>query len=206
MNITEQARAIAGPFIAGEEGNYLHAYPDPRSAMGKALGPRGVAQVGRTGIIPASVNHLDASPWTIGKGITGDDVTRGTHWSQQHADARFSELLVAYHDRAERAWPGMKTLHPKAQAALISLAYNRGTGLKRDFSDTLDRRREMRELVPAVVARDYVRMSELFRSMTRIWAGERMGGLIKRRIAEADLCMQAARESARPGVAIIGGV
>ncbi len=53
----------------------------------------------------------------------------------------------------------------------------------------------MRELVPAVVQRDYTRMAELFESMTRIWAGERMGGLLKRRRAEAALCRRAAAES-----------
>lgn len=205
-SLEQQARELAADAIAGEEGCKLHAYPDPRSAMGKALGPRGCDDVGRTGRIPASVEGLSADPWTIGYGATGDDVRRGTVWSQQHADARFVEDLARFHDKAERAWPGMKTLHPAAQAALISLAYNRGTGLKRDTSDPLDRRREMRDLVPAVVSRDYIRMAELIESMCRIWAGERMGGLIARRKREADLCRRAARETRRPGVAIIGGV
>lgn len=206
LTLLEQARQLAAALLTDEEGQHLHAYPDPRSAMGVALGQRGIDQIGRTGVIPASVAHLRGDPWTIGKGITGDDVRQGTVWSQQQADARFAEALVAHHNKAERAWPGMKNLHPAAQAALISLAYNRGTALQRDPRDPLDRRREMRELVPAVVMRDYKRMAELIDSMTRIWAGERQGGLLKRRKAEAELCRRAARESQRPGVAIIGGV
>lgn len=197
LTAIEQARGMAAELITSEEGQHLHAYPDPRSAMGVALGQRGIDHVGRTGMVPAGVEGLSGDPWTIGKGITGPDVRRGTVWSQQHADSRFAELLKEFHDKAERAWPGMKTLHPAAQAALISLAYNRGTALKRDLSDPLDRRREMRELVPAVVQRDYKRMADLFESMTRIWAGERMGGLLKRRKAEAELCRRAARETSR---------
>lgn len=204
--IVEQARQIAAASITHDEGQHLHAYPDPRSPMGLALGQRGIDHIGRTGQVPANVAHLSGDPWTIGKGITGDDVRRGTAWSQQHADMRFAELLVQFHDKAERAWPGMKTLHPAAQAALISLAYNRGTSLTRDLADPLDRRREMRDLVPAVVMRDYNRMADLIESMCRIWANERQGGLLKRRKSEADLCRRAARETRTPGVTIIGGV
>jgi len=193
--IEQQARELAGELIAGEEGCHLHAYPDPRSAMGVALGQRGIDEVGRTGRIPPQVAHLKGDPWTIGRGATGADIRQGTVWSQQHADARFVADLGAYHDKAERAWPGMRTLHPAAQAALISLAYNRGTGMTRDPKDPLDRRREMRDLRPAVVSRDYLRMADLIESMTRIWAGERMGGLIKRRMREAEFCRRAARET-----------
>lgn len=195
LTIVEQAREIAAESITSDEGVHLHAYPDSRSPMGLALRQAGIDQIGRTGIVPASVEGLSGDPWTIGKGLTGPDIRRGTVWSQQHADARFAEALVEYHDKAERAWPGMKTLHPAAQAALISLAYNRGTSLKRDTKDPIDRRREMRELVPAVVQRDYLRMAELIDAMTRIWAGEQQGGLLTRRKREADLCRRAARET-----------
>lgn len=205
--IEQQARELAADLIAGEEGCHLHAYPDPRSPMGLALGKRGSDEVGRTGRVPASVAHLSGDPWTIGRGATGPDIRQGTVWSQQHADARFIADLGRFHDAAERAWPGMRTLHPAAQAALISLAYNRGTGMARDTKDPLDRRREMRDLRPAVVKRDYALMAELIDSMQRIWKGERMGGLITRRMREAEMCRRAARETAaRPGVTIIGGV
>jgi len=210
MSIAEiqaKARQIAAELISGEEGMHLHAYPDPRSPMGVAIGQRGIDDIGRTGRIPQSVAHLPGDPWTIGKGLTGADIKQGTYWSQDHADWRFQEALIAFHDRAERAWPGMKNLHPSAQAALISLAYNRGTGMARDSKDSLDRRREMRELVPAVVQRDYRKMAELIRSMKRIWANEKMGGLLKRRDREADLCIHAANATRHPpGVAVIGGV
>jgi len=115
MSAEQLARELAADLIAGEEGCHLHAYPDPRSPMGVALGQRGIDEVGRTGRVPASVAQLAGDPWTIGRGATGPDIVRGTVWSIQHADARFIADLASYHNKAERAWPGMRTLHPAAQ-------------------------------------------------------------------------------------------
>lgn len=198
--IEHQARQHAAEFIAREEGLHLHAYPDPRSPMGRALGARGIDEIGRGGKVPASVAHLSGDPWTIGLGATGVDVVPGAVWSRQHALDRFAQDLAKFHDKAERAWPGMRTLHPLAQAALISVAYNRGTAMQRDPTDPLDRRREMRDLRIAVIRRDYLQMAALIDSMKRIWTHERMGGLVRRREREAELCRRAARETNPGGV------
>jgi len=135
--------------------------------------------------------------WSIGFGQTGVDVKEGTVWSQQHADFRLLQRLALDFARVKAAWPGADRLHPKAQASLIDLVYNRGPSLTRRASDALDRRREMRELQPAVVKRDYAEMAFLHRSMKRIWAGENMGGLLKRCDARAQLCDEALIESRR---------
>ena len=135
--------------------------------------------------------------WTVGWGATGPDVKEGTTWSQQHADFRLLQRLAMDFARVKATWPGADRLHPKAQASLIDLAYNRGASLTKKASDPLDRRREMRELQPAVVRRDYAGMAALHRSMKRIWEGKNMAGLLTRCEARAELCDEALIESRR---------
>lgn len=136
-----------------------------------------------------------AGVWSVGWGHTGPDVKQGTVWSRQHAEHMFKQRLVQDFARVKATWPGASLLHPAAQAALISLVYNRGALLTRQAKDPLDRRQEMRELRGAIAERDYGRMAELFRSMKRLWVGTNQGGLLKRRDAEADLCLRAANDS-----------
>lgn len=192
---------IARQFIAGFEGCHLRAYPDPRSPLGRALiakfGARSIDSIGHGRMeIPHDLRRkLDGSPWTIGYGDTGRHVYDGLKWTQQEADEAFERRLQEFDDAAVKAWPGADKLHPAARAALISLAYNRGTSLDRLPTDRLDRRSEMRSLVPAVKDRDYDRMSDLFLAMRRIWQNEGMGGLLRRREGEAALCRQAERDS-----------
>lgn len=131
--------------------------------------------------------------WTVGHGATGPDIREGTVWSQQHADSRLLQRLAMDFAKAKRAWPGADRLHPKAQAALIDTVYNRGASLTKRVDDKMDRRREMRELQPAVVRKDYAEMARLFRSMKRLWAGQGMDGLLTRCEARAVLCEEAGR-------------
>lgn len=192
---------IAAREILAHEGMHLKAYPDPRSPLGRELvrrlGAGALDSIGHGRVqIPQELARMDGRPWTIGVGQTGPDIGPTTVWSRQHAQARFEQALHIWDARAKSTWPGAARLHPKARAALISLAYNRGTDLTKRQGDALDRRREMRELQPAVLQRDYLRMAELIESMGRIWAGEGMGGLIRRRMREARLCREAAQEAA----------
>lgn len=191
------ALTVAQRLIKAEEGCYLVAYPDPASLLAKALGPKAAEQIGRGAGVPEHLRHLSGAPWTIGYGQTGPDVKHGTVWSQQHADTRLAQTLGLTFAQVKATWPGSHRLHPKAQAALISLAYNRGTSLTRKAGDALDRRREMRELQPAVVTRDYAQMAALFRSMKRLWEGKGLAGLIRRREAEAALCEEALTDIGR---------
>lgn len=132
--------------------------------------------------------------WTVGWGATGPDVKEGTTWSQQHADFRLLQRLAMDFARVKATWPGADRLHPKAQASLIDLGYNRGFSLTKKVGDAMDRRREMRELQPAVVRRDYAGMAALHRSMKRLWEGKNMAGLLTRCEARAELCEQAAAQ------------
>jgi len=191
------ALTVAQRLIKAEEGCYLVAYPDPASPLAKALGPAAAEKIGRGAGVPEHLRHLSGAPWTIGYGQTGPDVKHGTVWSQQHADTRLAQTLGLTFAQVKATWPGSHRLHPKAQAALISLAYNRGTSLTKKAGDALDRRREMRELQPAVVLRDYFEMARLFRSMKRLWEGKGLAGLLRRREAEAALCEESATEIGR---------
>lgn len=188
---TSEARAIAAALISESEDMRLRAYPDPMSALGRAMSRVDLLALEKTGEIPAHLANLSGDPWTCGIGATGSDVKRGTMWSRQHAVARFESDLTRFHDMAERIWPGTKNLHPKAQAALISLVYNRGGALQSAHDDPLDWRREMRDLGPVVAQRDYARMADLILSMRRLWEGKGMNGLIHRRNDEAALCRAA---------------
>lgn len=91
-----------------------------------------------------------------------------------------TRTLIAYQNQARRAYPGLELLRETAQAAIISLVYNRGS------SKVGDNRREMKELGPAIKAQDYQEIAFLLRAMKRLWKGtinER--GLSARREAEA---------------------
>lgn len=191
---------IAEAITKAHEGCVLVAYPDPLSPLAKALGREGLAALARGEPIPRQHRDLPGHPWTIGWGessLVDPSIVPGLRWTQAEADRRLRVRLGVVWHAAQRAWPGAFRLHPKAGAALISLAYNRGTGMTKRASDPLDRRREMRELQPAVATRDYARMAELFRSMKRLWAGQGMAGLLKRRDDEARLCDEAAAEEGR---------
>lgn len=197
---------IAATEIAREEGCHLHAYPDARSPLGRALIARhGASILDKIGHGKARVDgdlaNLSGHPWTIGYGYAGDGrgVLKDAVWSRQQADNQLLLSLAQWSARVDKTWPGAARLHPKARAALIGCAYNRGTDLTKRASDPTDRRREMRELQPAVLQRDYLRMAQLFRSMKRLWAGRGLGGLINRREREAVLCEQAHAETTQGG-------
>jgi GH24 family phage-related lysozyme (muramidase) len=84
--------------------------------------------------------------------------------------------------RARRAMPGFDDLRPNAQAAIISLTFNRGTSMAGD------NRREMRRIRDLVPTKDYAGMAAEFRKMVRVWNGTSIySGMKRRRLAEATL-------------------
>lgn len=97
----------------------------------------------------------------------------------------YESTLPRYAADTARVYPGVQDLHPHAQAALLSLAYNRGTSLRGS------RRREMAAIKELVVQRDYAGIAEQIRSMKRLWEGRGLDGLLKRRDDEARLVRQA---------------
>jgi GH24 family phage-related lysozyme (muramidase) len=85
------------------------------------------------------------------------------------------------------AFPGVEKLPADAQGALVSLVYNRGGGMGVQGQSSWDARREMRAIRDAVARGDLREIAAQLRSMKRLWEGKGLGGLVKRRDAEADL-------------------
>lgn len=65
--------------------------------------------------------------WTCGWGSTGPDIQSGTVWARQQADFRL-EVDVAKTDVAVRKLLRRNSMSDQSVAALISFAYNLGTG------------------------------------------------------------------------------
>jgi GH24 family phage-related lysozyme (muramidase) len=141
------------------------------------------------------------------KGITG---RRAAQIQTRFHDIRVTEtqardvFMRQSLPREERltaeAFPGSQNLPGEAFGALVSLVYNRGTELEGD------RRREMRAIHDAIINSQRnderedpkVRQNNLLRFiatelrlMKRIWAGQGLDGLLRRRDAEADMVEKA---------------
>ena len=87
---------------------------------------------------------------------------------------------------AEKAFPGLDELHPDAYGAIVSLVFNRGTSMKGDSRSEM---RNIRDLVPE---KKYTEIAQQFKKMKRIWSGQGLDGLLKRRDAEASLVQSCA--------------
>jgi hypothetical protein len=81
-------------------------------------------------------------------------------------------------------YPKVIELNEITQAVIIGLVYNRGASFGERGKPSWDRRKEMRELAPAIEAKDYKKIANLIDSMKRLWVGESVG-LVKRREWEA---------------------
>lgn len=171
------AAAIA--VIQHEEACHLWAYPDPLSPLGKRIGHAGIIRIANGGQLAIGESIRAGEPWTIGWGTTGAGITYRTHWTQAQCDAALVDRAQVAHTHAARMYPGLDALHVNAQAAIVSLVYNRGQSLA-----NTDKRSEMRALAPAIAARNYERIAELLRAMKRHWPNT---GLVGRREREAVL-------------------
>lgn len=102
--------------------------------------------------------------------------------TREQAEQVFKNRTLPLHSkRTEEAFPGVDKLPPDAQGALVSLVFNRGPSM------TGDRRKEMRAVRDAVAQGDLQEIANQIRAMKRIWAGQGLNGLLRRRDAEADL-------------------
>lgn len=137
---------LAIPLIQRFEGCRLVAYPDP----------------GTGGI-----------PWTIGWGATGPGIAPGVKWTQQQADARLRDDVGKFAGKVARLVK-VPTEHYE-MAALISFAYNVGTGALAD--STLLRKLNAGDKAGA--AAQFARWNKA--------GGRVMRGLTNRRAAEARL-------------------
>lgn len=131
------------------EGCRLKAYPDPGSR--------------------------DGTPWTIGWGSTGPDITKGTVWTQEQADERFVKDINTKYAPAVDAAIGDAPTTQNQFDSMVCLTYNIGiNGLKRS---TVLRKHK---------AGDHVGAAQAF----VMWSkndGKTMRGLVRRRLAEAAL-------------------
>ncbi len=78
-----------------------------------------------------------------------------------------------------KAFPNSAELKGHCFGALFSLVFNRGASMDGD------RRREMRNIRDYCAARNFTEVPDEFRAMKRLWEGQGLPGLLKRREAEA---------------------
>lgn len=88
-------------------------------------------------------------------------------------------ILPKFTRYTEKTFPGVEKLCSAAQAALVSLVFNRGTSLKGST------RKEMAEIKNLISDKKYKQIAQQFRGMKRLW--EKGNGLIARREREAML-------------------
>jgi lysozyme len=118
--------------------------------------------------------YLDqAGVWTIGFGCTGGNVTEGTVWTQEQANAQLQERLSAIgRIIAQKVVP---LLNQNQFDALCSLVYNIGPGA---FSGST--------MLRLLNQRDMVGASGQFPLWDKV-AGIPSPGLLRRRLAEQQL-------------------
>lgn len=90
--------------------------------------------------------------------------------------------VTKFYSLCKRTYPGFEELRPNAQAAILSLTFNRGNSL------VGERRREMKEIARLAPKADYAGMAKQIRLMKRVWTGtDIQAGMYRRRDAEARL-------------------
>lgn len=99
----------------------------------------------------------------------------------------YQATLPRYARLCQKAYPGVSALPADAQAALLSLVYNRGASLSGS------RRKEMKAIQPLVIAADLDGIADQILAMRRLWEGQGLDGLLRRREDEAALVRNANR-------------
>lgn len=145
------------------------------SAAGIALIQRyeGFARLRPDGKIEAYPDPgTGGAPWTIGWGSTGADIKRGTVWTRQQCDERFTQHLEHFADEVRKAIGDAPTTQGQFDA-LVSFHYNTGA-IARATLTKLHR------------AGNYAAAKAEFAKWNKA-AGRVLSGLVKRRAAEAAL-------------------
>lgn len=106
--------------------------------------------------------------------------------TREQADRVFHNVtLPQYAAETIAAFPGAERLPALVFGALVSLVFNRGTGM---VGPT---RAEMRAVRDAVAIGDLEEIARQIRAMKHLWAGKDLDGLLVRREAEASLVEEA---------------
>lgn len=141
------------------------------------------------------IADVDIEKLTEVSGLKGDEAKKAlsrvnfVSITFDSAKQVFSEsTLPRYAASARKAYPGIELLLPDAQAALLSLVYNRGTSMSGA------RRKEMAAIKPLVKQQDYHAIAEQIQMMKRLWEGRGLSGLLKRRDDEAELVLDTGRD------------
>ena len=90
---------------------------------------------------------------------------------------------------AQETYPGFDELNEDTRGAIVSLVFNRGSSFGVQGQASWESRREMRELAPLILAKDYEGIAAKIKEMSRLWTGKGLDGLIARRHNEAALCI-----------------
>jgi hypothetical protein len=93
-----------------------------------------------------------------------------------------SNSVPEYAKKAKGIYPEVSLLPPEAQAAILSLVYNRGTSFTKP---SVESRVEMKNLVQLIKDKNLKGMAAEFRKMKRLWPNANQRGLVIRRDAEA---------------------
>lgn len=140
------------------------------------------------------ISDLDLEKLVAVSGLKSDDAksalrrVKTVEIAFEEAKQVFSETtLPRYAAVTRKAYPGVESLFPDTQAALLSLVYNRGPAM----SGT--RRKEMSAIRSFVAQQDYAGIEQQLISMKRLWEGKGLAGLLKRRDDEASLVSGANR-------------
>jgi hypothetical protein len=97
----------------------------------------------------------------------------------------YQTTLPLYATRIKKIYPGIEKLPPDAQAALLSLVYNRGNSIQGAS------RKEMKNIAAHVASGNLAGIAKELRNMKRLWDPKKLKGLIDRREAEAVLVEKA---------------
>ncbi len=142
-----------------------------------------------------SENHL--AQLVSASGIKGEDA-RGVARSLKQAGVKitlevakivfYTVSLPEFAEIAKRTYPGLEKLPPDAQSAIVSLVYNRGAKLQGST------RVEMANIKPFIRDNNLDAIAAEIESMKRLWVGEGLDGLLKRRDSEARLVKNSVRD------------
>ena len=102
----------------------------------------------------------------------------------------YTSTLPRYAKKTLKAYPGVELLPADAQAALLSLVYNRGTRMSGSS------RTEMKAIKTLVATKDLQGIADQIRAMKRLWDPAKLAGLHTRRDNEAKLVENAGRSYA----------
>lgn len=141
------------------------------------------------------ISDIDLEKLAVVAGLKGESAkaarrnVRQTTIDLSAAETVFYQVtLPRYAASALNAYPGTEKLFADAQAALLSLVYNRGTKM------TGSTRTEMKAIQPLVEQQDYAGIAAQIRAMKRLWVGKGLDGLLKRREDEAVLVDKSHRD------------